>query len=176
MTRKPELGYTILELIVVFAIIAILSTIAIAAFVNYGKAQSLQTSASELTSMLNLARSRSLSQIKPSQCPTSPDPTQNQNLKGYQVVITTVSNKYRLDAVCSGSLVVGVEKPLPVNITFDSSIGTSVVFLFPVLVNGVKVTIDDSLIAPTPLTTTITLKGYDGQTKDVKVDSGGGIR
>ena len=63
-----EKGFTLLELIVVFSIIAILSTIGLASFVNYSKAQILQGSANDIISTLNTAKSKAASQIKPNTC------------------------------------------------------------------------------------------------------------
>lgn len=148
-----ELGFTILELIVVFAIIAILSTVGIAAFVSYGRTQTLQTSVSEVSVLLNLAKSRSLSQIKPSVC-------SSQILNGYQVVIS-LPDKYEMDVVCSGFAYKIQGKTLPTNITFNSQ-GT---YFFPILVSGVRIQ------GPA----TIVLTGY-GQQKSITLTSIGGIQ
>lgn len=155
MKRKIEQGFTILELIVVFAIIAILSTVGIAAFVSYGRTQALQTSASEVSVLLNLAKSRSLSQIKPSVC-------SSQILNGYQVVIT-LPDKYQMDVVCSGFPYKIQGKTLLTNITFDSLKTTSLSFFFPVLVSGVQGA------------GTVVLTGY-GQEKSITVDPIGVIK
>src|SRR3989344_5628569 len=61
---KQREGFTLLELIIVFSVIAIVSTVGVASFVNYNKAQSLNTSYLDLVNSLNTARSYSVSQIK----------------------------------------------------------------------------------------------------------------
>ena len=150
-----ERGFTILELIVVFAIIAILSTVGIAAFVSYGRTQALQTSVSEVSVLLNLAKSRSLSQIKPSVCAS-------QILNGYQVVIS-LPDKYQMDVVCSGFPYKIQGKTLPTNITFGNQT-YPLSYFFPIIVSGVQ-----------PGTGTIVLTGY-GQQKTITVTSIGGIQ
>lgn len=157
---KSGLGFTLIELIVVFAIIAIISTIAIASFVNYNKTQNLQVGVSELISTLTLARSKALSQTKPDICT-------NQILNGYQVVLSISTNSYELDVVCSNIATKIQSSNLPTNVTFDSAT-TSSSFYFPVIVNGVK-------FDPLATTATIYIKGY-GNTKIITVGSLGAIR
>lgn len=149
-------GFTLLEIVIVFAVIAILSAIGIAAFVSYSRVQSLQTSASTLSSTLSLARSRAISQAKPTDCGS-------QILNGYKVVLNTAANSYELDAICSNFSYVIQTQKLPVNITFDAVKTTSTSFYFPVIVNGV---IGSG---------TIYLNGY-GNSKTIVVDSTGDIK
>ncbi|HZQ29663.1 MAG TPA: prepilin-type N-terminal cleavage/methylation domain-containing protein [Patescibacteria group bacterium] len=153
---RDSLGFTLLEIIIVFAVIAILSAIGIVSFVSYSRVQSLQTSASTLSSTLSLARSRAISQAKPTQCGT-------QILNGYKVLLNTASNSYELDAICSNFSYVIQTQKLPANISFDVLKTTSTSFYFPVIVNGVIGA------------GTIYLNGY-GNTKAIVVDSTGDIR
>ncbi len=143
-----ERGFTLLELVIVFSIISVLSIIGIAAFVNYGRIQALQAAATQLSSTLSLAKSRAISQTKPTQC-------SNQILNGYKVVISTTNNSYELDVVCSNFTYAIQSFNLPKNITFDAEKTTSTSFFFPVIVDGVKGGI-------------IYLNGY-GNTKDITV-------
>ncbi len=149
-------GFTLLEIIIVFAVIATLSAIGIASFVSYSRIQSLETAKSTLSSTLSLARSRAISQAKPTNCGS-------QILNGYKVVLNTAANTYELDAICSGFSYVIQTQKLPVNITFDVIRTTSTSFYFPVIVNG---TIGAG---------TIYLNGY-GNSKTIVVDSTGDIK
>lgn len=154
--RRPitEFGFTVIEIIVVFAVIAVLSTIGVASFVNYNRIQTLQTGAADFTSTLNLARSRALSQAKPPECAS-------QVLNGYRVSISISGNSYILEAICSGFSYRIQSRNLPQNVIFQSSQPTS--FFFPVIVGGVSGA------------GTVVLSSF-GQTKSITVDSIGGIK
>lgn len=128
-------GFTLLELIIVFSVIAILSTLGIASFVGYSRSQSLQSAASELASTLNLAKARASSQVKPTECEGT--------LNGYKVMIDdpyqTPSVKYSLYVVCGESQLVKTTT-LPDNgkIIFDSDNTTTSLIFFPVITGIVQ--------------------------------------
>ncbi len=120
-------GFTLIELIIVIAVSAVLSVIGIAAFVTYSRAQVLTAATQDVATMLQVAKSRAQSQVKPDAgaCATS-------TLDGYKVVITA-TNIYKLVAVCGSndSPITDQEKTLR-NATFsDSSVGRF--FFFRVL-------------------------------------------
>lgn len=148
-------GFTLIEMIVVFSVISILSTIAIAAFVNYNKSQVLQIGASDISSVLSLAKSRSLSQSKPDSC-NNP----MQTLNGYEVDLTFSDNSYALYAVCAGNHYQIQKYFLPKNVSFGLS--SQQTFFFPVIVSGVVGS------------GTIYLTAYGNQ-KTVVINSIGGI-
>lgn len=153
--RKSR-GFTLIELMVAISITAVLGTLGIAGFINYNKVQVLQTSASEVVTMLNLAKSRAQSQIKPSSL--CPEPN---NLNGYTVVIDAPLI-YRLELNCSdGSHPVIEEqnKELPTSLNFNSDIS----FFFPVQTGVVQ--------ASGPLT----ISDSGGKTKTISVNSLGGV-
>lgn len=153
MTQK---GFTLIEIVVAFAVMAVLATVAVASFVNYSKIQVLQIASSELSSTLNLAKSRALSQTKPSSC-------QGQTLNGYKVALSVANSSYNLYAVCgSFEYKIGETSFLPQNVLF-SPMPTSTSFFFPVIVSGVSGS------------GTIYLTAY-GNTKSITVDSIGGVR
>lgn len=179
-TKAYQLGFTLIELIVVFSIIAVLSLIGVAAFVSYSRVATLQSASSDLSSMLILAKSRANSQVKPlsTQIPQCNSQTV---LNGYKVVICPTAtsnvicdsaNSYVLGVVCatsscSDSLCSNIipqkiqESILPKDITFDSGT-TSTLFFFPIISGGVggagKIILD----------------GYGNQ-KTITVDSTGGV-
>ncbi len=157
-------GFTLIELIVVFSVVAILSTIGISAFVNYSHIQTLQSANNDVKRIVNLAKSRSLSQVSRS-CGT------NRQLNGYEVRIcglptsTCISNAdFELDIKCGGIIVspsVEVRK-LPQGISFDTN-RTSSSFFFPILTGGVA---GNGVIV---------LSGFGGE-KTITIDSIGNVR
>jgi prepilin-type N-terminal cleavage/methylation domain-containing protein len=98
-------GFTLIELLVVFAIIGVLSSLAIASFASFTDKQTLNTSVLEVKDMLATARSRSLSQVKPPQCPDG--------LSGYEVAADATMGKYTLSALCGGAFVLESKKLSP---------------------------------------------------------------
>lgn len=145
-------GFTLIELIVVVALIGIMTAIGSNTFLSYSRTQKLQTAANDLVTIFNVAKSNSLSQVKnPTLCLAT------DVLSGYRVVISN-STCYSLYAVCGGDKVVS-SKFLPGGITISS--GTPTSFFFPILTGGVSGSGGTTAIA-----------GY-GQTRCVKVDSAG---
>ena len=112
-------GFTFVEIIIAIGIMSVLGAIIFAGFNNYRQVQTLQTSGDEVATMLNLARSRAQSQIKPSVC--------TDNLNGYRVVITAPKT-YALKVSYSGTIddIGDIEiseqiKQLPANVTFSNN-------------------------------------------------------
>lgn len=150
-------GFTLLELIIVTAIIGIMAAIGSNTFSSYSRTAKLNAAANDLTLTLNVAKQNSLSQVKNSSLCASTD-----ILNGYKVVIIN-STTYNLNMVCSGIDINISTKSLPANITFSSPTPAS--FFFPVLKGGATIT-------GSP---TITLTGF-GQTKSVTVTNAGVIK
>lgn len=149
-------GFTMIELIIAISIIALISVIGIASFAGRGKIAELDAAASSVSSYLQLARSRAISQVKPQ------DPIICAGvLEGYKVVINQADNSYELDIVCGGTVGKISEKTLPTNLSFDSDT-TSASFFFPILTHGVEGA------------GAISISGY-GKQKTIIVDSVGGI-
>jgi prepilin-type N-terminal cleavage/methylation domain-containing protein len=175
-------GFTLIELVVAFSIMAILSTIGVASFVSYSQSQVLQQTENDLATALNTAKSLSASQV------TSYSVNNNVNaLKcnngesfgGYGVRINTAAspNYFYIYIMCSGA-----EKPsyppgvnsqqtvqkLPSNVSFDTAPGkiTTSDVSFPVLNGGVIgsgiITIKNSLTS-TGKTVTIDIGGSISQ-------------
>ncbi len=162
-------GFTLIEVIVVFAIIAILSVIGVASFVSYSRIQTIESAATEISSYLVIAKSRAISQVKPTaqiaQCDAS------SILDGYRVIICPTSSS---DILCNAAdtYVLGVRCSnvdyrlqsgvLPKNVTYNPS-PTSTSFFFPVISSGVKGS------------GVISLSGY-GYLKTITIDTVGGIQ
>lgn len=135
---KGGAGFTIIELIVAFSILAVISTIGIVAFVNYSQIQALNGGAYDVTTILQTAKSRAQSQVKPSTgfCSTQP-------LYGYQVVLCpggcNVDHNYRLNILCGSDGGTSQEittKSLPKDVTFSSP--SEARFLFRSLTGGLE--------------------------------------
>src|SRR5579872_5583919 len=79
-------GFTLIELIVVFSVMVILSSIGIASFVVYSHSQAVDTNMKEFKTMLFTARSNALSQLRDTGCFANGFTGQGYQLAGYQVV------------------------------------------------------------------------------------------
>lgn len=148
-------GFTLIELMVVLSITAVLGTLGIAGFTVYNQIQILQTATSDVMSVLNLAKSRAQSQVKPSALCSS-----SETLDGYAVEILALSKKYPLYLVCSGSYkpVVEEAKTLPKGVSFDANKS----LFYPIQRGGAQ-DADE-----------IVISGY-GRSKTVTVNSLGGV-
>lgn len=128
-------GFTLIELIVVFSVIAILSTIGVVSFVSYSRIQTLQQATNDFVNVLNTAKARSISQIKPSQCNSA------STLNGYVVIVNVAANFYTLNVVCSGITSSLSTTALPVNVSFNSATSTppttTTSIFFSVLTGGI---------------------------------------
>lgn len=154
---KKSLGFTLIELIVVISVAAVISVIGIAAFVSYNQTQLLNTAASDIANMFNLAKSRAASGVKPTTCSSS------QSLNGYQILINITNRTYELNAICSPAASLIVRNTLPNPIIFSSADPTT--YLFQVLTGGLSAN----------GARTIVLSGF-GKTKTITVDSLGNAK
>lgn len=145
-------GFTLIELIVVFSILSVLSAVGLASFVTYSRTQAVTNERNNLILTLNVARARAQSQVKPSSCGT-------QTLRGYEVFINTANNTYVLRAVCSPTVVVISTTTLADNVVFQSAAPST--YSFPVLTGGTT-------------SGTIVISGY-GINQTINVNSNGTI-
>jgi len=152
---RKSAGFTLIEISVVVSILAILTTMGVASFVSYSRSQSLQAAALDLSTTLNLAKSRSFSQVKPPQCV-------NQVLDGYRVIILSAGNGYELQAICAANVYKIREGAFPQNITVSSAT-TSTSFFFPLISGGVVGA------------GSVVLSGY-GNTRTITVDQIGTVK
>lgn len=131
-------GFTLIELLVVVSLMGVMIFVTLVSYTNYTTRQTLKTGADELRETLNLAKSRSLSQVKPKACDTDA-------LEGYRVQICNVhgsscasASDYELQVVCGGRPYLVEPKRLPQNVSFDASETDRTSFFFPVLSQGVE--------------------------------------
>lgn len=115
-----EDGFSLLELLTVFGIIAILTSLGVAAYNSYNSSQTVQSSANDVATMLNTAKSKSLTQVIPASCGTNP-------VTGYQVDITINGGLYTLSAFCGGKQII-TQNNLSPGITFVNGSTTTVFF------------------------------------------------
>lgn len=155
-------GFTLIELIVVFSVIAVLSTIGVASFVSYSRAQTLQQATNDFITVLNTAKARASAQVKP-----SPTCISTSALQGYSVTVNIVARTYSLNVICSGTTTAISTSTLPTNVSFNSAAGipptTTTNVRFSVLTGGVTGTGN------------VVLSSY-GATKTVTINSVGGIQ
>lgn len=144
-------GFTLIELLVSLSVVAILSTIGLAAYVEYSRQAALETAAASLKSALYDARSRALSQKKPEVC--------NGSFQGYQVLVRTG------DFIIQGKCEFSIDDVTDYE-SFGNQIestGSNITVFFPALTG----TADAEY--------TITLESF-GKTKVISVDESGTIR
>lgn len=127
-SNKPLGGYTLVELLVALSITMMVLGFGIASFSSSIRNQAVAGAASEVATLLNKARARAVSQVKPGVCADFV-------LDGYKVTITPPID-YKLEVACGGSNYSLEEKKLPSSISFQNS--TPSTFLFRVLTGGVE--------------------------------------
>lgn len=178
-------GFTLIEIIIVFSVLAIISVTGIAAFLNYSRSQALSAATAEIVTMLNTAKSRSVSQkiINPI------DESQtmcglNNSFVGYKVLIckfsdgsigssdcigTTNNNSYQFQIACTNLPLDPVieTKTLPANISFPAG-QAAVSYLFRVLTGAVDITGGAN-------PGTIRINGYGSDYKTINVYQDGRI-
>jgi len=131
-----EQGFTLIELVVVLAFVSIISTVGIAGYMQYSRVQKLNSASLDFATVLQTAKSRALSQVKPDSgaCNSS-------DLNGYQVYISS-STAFQTLAKCADGTVDSASKTLPLNISFSlpNSAASATIF-FNVLTGLVTVTV-----------------------------------
>lgn len=141
-------GFTLIEIMVVIAFIGILTSLGIAAYSSYNSSQEVQSSASNFESMLNTAKSRSLTQVIPSSCATNP-------VTGYEVDVVVGAQQYTLSVDC-GTKQVMTTNNLPPNVVFGNGSTASTFF-----------TISSGTLAAQ---STVIITGY-GQTRTITINT-----
>ena len=122
-------GFSLIELMVVFTLVAIISGMGFASFAGYSRRQTLSQAASDLKSIIDRAKFDALSSVKPaSLCP-------GESLVGYKVVLCSISPltclsssnspDYQLIGICASKDSLVVAKKLPQNISIVTTNNTT---------------------------------------------------
>lgn len=151
MRRQSSLsnGFTFIELIVVITVTAILGTMGFASLASYNQSQQVVTTALDIKTMFQQARSQALSQIKPASCPTDlSNPNNNSVLEGYEVdfcagsvlgrpAACKANNDYEVNALCGNGVnyVLIASKQYSSKLTITSTYRS---YFFPVISAGVS--------------------------------------
>lgn len=165
-------GFTFIELLVVFSITAVLSTLGIASFLSYSRAQDLRNASYDLSTLLNSAKSSAQAQVKPAdKCLTT------DMLNAYKVYVCCVgggcpacvnsSDNMELVVSCGNKpdqVVSSKQFPNGVSVNTGAGQTTSRSFSFMPLNGGVTGV------------GKVVLQGYNSQTKTVTVTSAGVIQ
>ena len=105
---KKSAGFSLVELIVITAILALLGAVGFAGLVDYSRSQTLKTAARDLRTNLRLAQNKAMSQQVPAGCT---------NLNSYQVRFINLTN-YVIEPICGGVPQTPVAQfALPENVT-----------------------------------------------------------
>lgn len=91
-SMKKQFGFSLIELLIVFVILALLSGIGFAALVDYSHTQTLKTAARDLRTNLRITQNKALTAEVPTGCA---------NLNSYQLTFTSSTN-YQIQPVCGG--------------------------------------------------------------------------
>lgn len=151
--RSFQKGFTLIEMLVVFAIMGSLTVVGVNSFFSYSRNQDFRTAVSDVTHTLNDLKSRAISQVKPSECGSAP-------LEGYQFWFPNPGTSYRISVRCGGTYYPLTTKKLPANVTFDAA-STDTTFF-----NARTGTVDS--------VSTIIITGYD-KTSTISVNTTGVI-
>lgn len=116
-------GFTLIELLLVIALIGILTIVSLIGFTNYQQTQVFQTNASDVIEMVNLAKSRALTQVKPLQCENN-----GKVMQGYQIRVDPSGTEYQLEVICDASTYIMDTKNLPSGVTFTLSSQSTILF------------------------------------------------
>lgn len=163
---KNSTGFTLMELLVVFTLVSIVSGIGFAAFVSYSRRQVIVQSAQNFKQTVDLARFNALSHVKPTVCDTSDELSNFKvNVCSNAICQTTSGVDYEMNVMCGGLERVQVAKTLPRNITF-ANVAES-----PTCANLIFNTISNIV---TGVPCEIYVNGYGNQIK-IQIDSNGHV-
>lgn len=158
---KERNGFTLIEILVVFSVIAILSGIGVASFASYSRSQQLAQSGNNIKLLVSQARFSALSGVKTNQDQSGNTITcGNESLVGYAVTVIG-NNQLELSMECANTSSQTFKTlTIPTGYTFDNSTTcTQIKF--------------DSLSATAGgVPCTIVLGGY-GRSKTITIDIAG---
>ncbi len=113
-------GFTLIELIVVFAIFFIVTAVGMVSFNQYNTVQELESVSADIASLLNSARVNAVTQTMQNLC--------TQQLLRYSIKITPPST-YAMIVYCNGTSFSLKNNTLPASIIFDTGTSSEISFL-----------------------------------------------
>lgn len=136
-----EKGFTLIELIIVFTVLSMLSVVGIASFVDYTRSQTLVNDSNNIITVLGRARSDAQSQVK-----KDGDCINNATLSGFIITFSKLGGTYALGRICSDNPIPHtiVSYTLSKNVSFDSNTDIVTVF-YPVLTGQIVLNSDTTL-------------------------------
>ncbi len=154
----PTRGYTLIELLIVMAIMGILFTVGYLSFQDYSRRQTLLAVGRSVRVDIRTAIESAIAGNKPAAC--------NNVLNGYQLWITS-NSAYEIDAICSAGNIVSKQAVIPVGITISSPNPNPIIF--KVLAQGTNI--------PTGTTATIQIKQtLTGYTDTITIGENGNVQ
>lgn len=114
-------GFTLIELMVVFALMGLIVAGGVVSYSSYNKKQGLQMGAADMVNILTSAKAKAISQVKPPEC-------DGKTLGGYQVKITQSGADYYLLVVCDGASYPLSSKKLPQDVLFGTGSLSTITF------------------------------------------------
>ncbi len=97
---RQNSGFSLIELMVVFIIVAIISAIGLASYKSYSDKQILTSAAQDLKLTIDNTKFNALSSVKPTNCSVT------DALTGYKFSLTQASNTYTVSVLCGGKEIV----------------------------------------------------------------------
>jgi prepilin-type N-terminal cleavage/methylation domain-containing protein len=127
MNRKFSSGFTLIELVIVFGIIALISSLSFVSLRGFAERRTVNEASAEFASAAQLAKSRSQTQVKPTDAVCT-----GRTLDGYRVSLACLGSSctgYTLTPVCGGSNSTAIKSgTFPTSITVGSSVSSSFLF------------------------------------------------
>ena len=146
-------GFTLVELLVVITLLSTMGLSSIFVFSSYSKSQAIKTGTADFLDLVNKARARAISQVKPSDCGV-------RSLEGYEIWVPVPGTYSRLSVRCGGIYYILERRNLPPNVTFAT--GTTSTTFFNIATGNIAAA------------RTYIITG-SGNTKTVKIDTIGNV-
>jgi prepilin-type N-terminal cleavage/methylation domain-containing protein len=118
---KYKKGFTLIEILIAFAVSSVVFGISFTSFNAYSNTQIFNQNVSGVVDILGIARSRSISQVKPASCGAVP-------LEGYEVRVAASGTAYSYYVKCGGLSYLMENKRLNSQLQFDNSSASSIQF------------------------------------------------
>lgn len=156
---RPNKGFTLIELMVVFSLMSLISGIGFVSFSSYNQKQIINQAAQDIKLIFDNAKFNALSSVKES---TS---CSNGTLVGYKIVVCSkasclgpATDAYEIDVMCSDVDSLLYSKKLPQNVIIDAT-STCGVVKYNTLSNFVEGGPCDIVVAGYDIESTIRIDG-----------------